>query len=165
MYVGKRGLLTPDAFHELDDVPDAVMRLLRRCWEFTPSRRPNAGECMDILNTILETDPNSEQTEDPFLLSSSLGNENLILANNQALTGTAMQSPDDDISRFIDSVSPQAICINGRFGDVFKGTHKIIGEVALKRLRIGGAALDEQVIRVRLVQVFLICDTHVTPEV
>lgn len=46
-------------------------------------------------------------------------------------------------------MSSEAIHINGRFGDVFKGTHKTTGEVALKRLRIGGGALDEQVIRVR----------------
>lgn len=71
----------------------------------------------------------------------------------QAHSGTEGQavilSSDDDVSRFITSVSPQAICINGRFGDVFKGNHKTVGEVALKRLRIGGAVLDEQVIRVR----------------
>ncbi|KIO25792.1 hypothetical protein M407DRAFT_50612, partial [Tulasnella calospora MUT 4182] len=36
---------------------------------------------------------------------------------------------------------------SGRFGDVFRGIHKTIDEVALKRLRIGGAAIEEQVIR------------------
>ncbi|KIO27224.1 hypothetical protein M407DRAFT_73464 [Tulasnella calospora MUT 4182] len=41
----------------------------------------------------------------------------------------------------------QPICINGRFGDVFRGIHKTKGEVALKRLRIGGAGMDEEVIR------------------
>ncbi|KAG9036056.1 hypothetical protein FS837_001760 [Tulasnella sp. UAMH 9824] len=58
-----------------------------------------------------------------------------------------IQDPDDDISRFIISVSPHAICINGRFGDVFKGIHSTKGEVALKRLRIGGATIDQQTIR------------------
>lgn len=38
---------------------------------------------------------------------------------------------------------------------MFKGTHKTLGEVALKRLRIGGAAVDEQVIRVRLLVLVL----------
>lgn len=81
--------------------------------------------------------------------SLSLGNETLTLTCNQAHSANAISSLDDDVSRFITSVSPQAICINGRFGDVFKGTHKTMGEVALKRLRIGSAAHDEQVIRVR----------------
>ncbi|KIO19688.1 hypothetical protein M407DRAFT_222321 [Tulasnella calospora MUT 4182] len=82
--------------------------------------------------------------------SSSAGNETLTLAH-QAPSGAEEQAviplSDDDISRFITSVSPQAICISGRFGDVFRGIHKTIGEVALKRLRIGGAAVDEQAIR------------------
>ncbi|KAG8923170.1 hypothetical protein FRC01_013122 [Tulasnella sp. 417] len=56
-------------------------------------------------------------------------------------------SLDDDISHAIAQVSLQPTCINVRFGDVFKGTHKTMGDVALKRLRIGGPALDDQVIQ------------------
>ncbi|KAG9049067.1 hypothetical protein FS837_011340 [Tulasnella sp. UAMH 9824] len=119
MSPGKRGHLTPDAFHELDELPYDLVQLLRRCWDFDLLQRPD--------RLIKETDKALDELEEQ----------------------AAMLSLNDDISRFITSVSPQAICINGRFGDVFKGTHKTLGEVALKRLRIGGA-VDEQVIRVRL---------------
>ncbi|KAG8919158.1 hypothetical protein FRC01_001444 [Tulasnella sp. 417] len=118
--------LTPEPFHGLDDIPNVLVRLLRQCWDFNLVQRPEAYECMDNLNAMLNNGPDAPS-----------GSE------EQAV----MPTPDDDISRLITSVSPQAICINGRFGDVFKGTHKTIGEVALKRLRIGSAALDEQVIR------------------
>lgn len=58
-------------------------------------------------------------------------------------------SSDSDSNAYITSVSPQPICINGRFGDVFWGIHKTKGEMALKRLRIGGTSIDGEVIRVR----------------
>lgn len=100
---------------------------------------------MDILDTLLRADLDGEQSEDPRLYSFSLGNKILTLGDEPACP---THSPDDDISRFITSVSPQAICINGRFGDVFKGTHKTMGDVALKRLRIAASALAEEVVRV-----------------
>ncbi|KAG9045898.1 hypothetical protein FS837_005456 [Tulasnella sp. UAMH 9824] len=128
---GKRGRLTPEAFHDLDEIPDSLMQLLRQCWEFDLSQRPTAGRCIETLNLMLIANPDgAEQAH-----TSGIEEQAAIL------------SLDDDISRLITSVSPQAICINGRFGDVFKGSHKTLGEVALKRLRIGAAALDEQVIR------------------
>ncbi|KAG8918257.1 hypothetical protein FRC01_001958, partial [Tulasnella sp. 417] len=116
MSFGKRGFLIPGASHELADIPDVLMRLLRRCWEFEPSQRPSAQECVGALEMMLNTDPD-------------------------------VRSLDDDISHSITQVSLQPICINGRFGDVFKGIHKTMGDVALKRLRIAGAAVDDQVIR------------------
>lgn len=59
----KRGHLTPEPFHELDDVPDELMRLLRRCWEYDSFQRPSAQKCMDTLNSILNTDSDGKQTE------------------------------------------------------------------------------------------------------
>ncbi|KIO15650.1 hypothetical protein M407DRAFT_34769 [Tulasnella calospora MUT 4182] len=116
----RRDQLTPDAFHKLDDVP---------------------ADLVPTTSTIPKI----------RALLSSQGSKTLTLAH-QAHSGTEEQasilSSSDDITHFITSVSPQAICINGRFGDVFKGNHKTVGEVALKRLRIGGAAVDEQVIRI-----------------
>ncbi|KAG8895391.1 hypothetical protein FRC01_012408, partial [Tulasnella sp. 417] len=119
--ISPRRRVTPDAFHDTNDIPDVLLRLLQRCWDFNFLHRPKADECIHTLNLMLNMEPQADQAPG--------GPE------------------DDDISRLITSVSPQAICINGRFGDVFKGTHRTMGEVALKRLRIGGAALDEQIIR------------------
>ncbi|KIO21236.1 hypothetical protein M407DRAFT_29160 [Tulasnella calospora MUT 4182] len=56
-------------------------------------------------------------------------------------------SQDGDVGQLIIGISQQAICINGGFGDVFKGIHKNVGEVALKRLRIGGTGNEDLVIR------------------
>lgn len=64
MSFGKRGFLIPGASHELDDIPDVLMQLFRRCWEFESFRRPTARECLDTLNTMLNVDPDSEQNED-----------------------------------------------------------------------------------------------------
>ncbi|KAG8916391.1 hypothetical protein FRC01_003184, partial [Tulasnella sp. 417] len=129
MSARRRDRLTPDASHETDDLPDVLVQLLRRCWEFNFLERPKADECMHILNSMLNVDKDVQQ------------------APSGAKEQAGIPCHDDDVSHFITSVSSQAICINGRFGDVFKGTHKTMGTVALKRLRIGGATLDEQVIR------------------
>lgn len=59
---------------------------------------------------------------------------------------------DDDIGQLITNISPHPIYINGHFGDVFKGFHQEVGEVALKRLRIGGMGDEELVVRVRFRQ-------------
>lgn len=61
MSFGKRGFVTPEAFHELDEIPTTVMRLLRRCWEFDLSQRPNARKCIDTLNSMLNADPDANQ--------------------------------------------------------------------------------------------------------
>ncbi|KAG8898475.1 hypothetical protein FRC01_010897, partial [Tulasnella sp. 417] len=126
MLVGKRGHLTPEAFVEPADRPNLLVELLRRCWEFDFSQRPNVRECVDTLNSMLMGDSD---------------------AHNEIEGGAAIISAEDDIGRLITSISPQPICINGRFGDVFRGVHKTVGEVALKRLRIGGTGTDDQVIR------------------
>ncbi|KAG8915185.1 hypothetical protein FRC00_006842 [Tulasnella sp. 408] len=54
---------------------------------------------------------------------------------------------DDNFGQFISDMGPQPIHINGHFGDVFKGFHQTVGEVALKRLRIGGTGDEERIIR------------------
>ncbi|KAG8903262.1 hypothetical protein FRC01_009260, partial [Tulasnella sp. 417] len=126
MLVGKRGHLTPEAFVEPADRPNVLVELLRRCWEFDFSQRPNVRECVDALNSMLMGDSD---------------------AHNEIEGGAAIISAEDDIGRLITSISPQPICINGRFGDVFRGVHKTVGEVALKRLRVGGTGTDDQVIR------------------
>ncbi|KAG8909379.1 hypothetical protein FRC01_006979 [Tulasnella sp. 417] len=124
MSARRQGRLTPEAFHELDDIPDVLVQLLQRCWNFDFMQRPKSEECMHKLNYMLGADV-------------------------EAHSGAQDQPPppDDDISYFITSVSAEPICVNGRFGDVFKGVHRTEGEVALKRLRIGGPGTDEQIIR------------------
>lgn len=56
---------------------------------------------------------------------------------------------DDDLDQFITNINPHPISTSGRFGDVFKGFHRTVGEVALKRLRIVGMVDEALVIRVR----------------
>ncbi|KIO18932.1 hypothetical protein M407DRAFT_51364, partial [Tulasnella calospora MUT 4182] len=56
----KGGILTPEAFHKLDKIPDILVQLLQRCWKFDLSDRPNARECMDTLNSMLSADSDGE---------------------------------------------------------------------------------------------------------
>ncbi|KAG8901358.1 hypothetical protein FRC01_009872, partial [Tulasnella sp. 417] len=64
MSFGPRNFLTPEAFHELDAMPDDVLlQLLGHCWEFDFAQRPDAQECVNILDSILRSDPRGEQTE------------------------------------------------------------------------------------------------------
>lgn len=69
MSPGKRGRLTPEAFHDLDGISDHLMQLLRRCWEFELFQRPNAQECLDTLSLVLVTDLDGKQAREslPFL--------------------------------------------------------------------------------------------------
>ncbi|KIO19687.1 hypothetical protein M407DRAFT_47089, partial [Tulasnella calospora MUT 4182] len=53
MSARRRDRLTPEAFHELDDIPDVLVQLLRRCWNFDFAQRPNAEECMDTVSSLL----------------------------------------------------------------------------------------------------------------
>lgn len=57
----RRDRLTPEAFHELDEIPDVLVRLLRRCWDFDFHQRPNVDECTNTLNSILDTNTHGEQ--------------------------------------------------------------------------------------------------------
>ncbi|KAG9049065.1 hypothetical protein FS837_011338 [Tulasnella sp. UAMH 9824] len=61
MLIGQRGHLTPEAYLEPEDKPNILMQLLRRCWEFDFSRRPNVKECADIVNLMLSGDPGGER--------------------------------------------------------------------------------------------------------
>ncbi|KAG9035057.1 hypothetical protein FS837_002042 [Tulasnella sp. UAMH 9824] len=110
-----------------------------------------SGSRKDAKNEPQVNPPHPEGTRrSSSPLAGLLSNEILTDADqapSEIKDQASISSHDDDISHFIISVSSQPICINGRFGDVFKGTHKTVGEVALKRLRIGGSALGEQVIR------------------
>lgn len=63
-------------------------------------------------------------------------------------SGTDTVSVMDDIGALIISISHPPIRVNGRFFDVFEGTHSIVGKVALKRPRMAGLDEDEAVIRV-----------------
>lgn len=62
MSFGAKGFLTPEAFHEPDEIPNVLLQLLARCWEFDSSERPNARECMDVLSSMLGPDLDGEQT-------------------------------------------------------------------------------------------------------
>ncbi|KAG8911009.1 hypothetical protein FRC01_005984, partial [Tulasnella sp. 417] len=53
----------------------------------------------------------------------------------------------EDIGSSVTYVSSVAVRVNGRFCDVFEGTHITAGKVALKRPRIGATGYDEGVIR------------------
>ncbi|KAG8922871.1 hypothetical protein FRC01_013501 [Tulasnella sp. 417] len=88
---------------------------------FRPPLRPKGNTPTSVLNTASDASGAKEQATIPPL--------------------------DDDISRFITNVPSEPIYVNGRFGDIFKATHQTIGEVALKRLRIAGATVDDEVIR------------------
>lgn len=84
---------------------------------------PNAGTLPSKL-----TDPNDEQTE------------------AQKGIGERAGSPprNDDIGNFITGVSQEPISISGRFGDVFTAIHKMVGKIALKRLRVGDTNKDNE---------------------
>ncbi|KAG9049066.1 hypothetical protein FS837_011339 [Tulasnella sp. UAMH 9824] len=55
--------LTPEAFHELGELPDVFVRLLQRCWDFNSSQRPKADECMGRLDSMLRIKLDGKQTE------------------------------------------------------------------------------------------------------
>lgn len=61
MLIGKRGHLTPEAYLEPEDKPNILMQLLRRCWEFDFSRRPNVKECVDTVDLMLSGDPDGKR--------------------------------------------------------------------------------------------------------
>lgn len=70
---------------------------------------------------------------------------------------------DDDIGHLITTISNQAICTNGGFGDIFKGVHRTMGEVALKRLKLGGTDNAEQLVRVSFLPIlFFGSKSHVS---
>lgn len=71
MSPSKRGRLTPDAFHELDELPKDLVQLLRRCWDFDLLQRPNVRECMSTLNSILNTNSVGKHSEHLYLLVES----------------------------------------------------------------------------------------------
>lgn len=73
----------------------------------------------------------------------------LIVARNGTEEQPAAQSRDNDISHFITSVSKEPIYTRGRFGDVFTGIHKVVGKIALKRIRVGDTCTEEEAFRVR----------------
>ncbi|KAG8902917.1 Nuclear receptor sub 2 group C member 2, partial [Tulasnella sp. 417] len=77
MSLGKRSLLTPEAFHELDDLPDDLLQLLGQCWKFDFAERPDACECMDALNSMYSADSGGGQTESMQHLSTGLRNKTL----------------------------------------------------------------------------------------
>ncbi|KAG9044122.1 hypothetical protein FS837_008758, partial [Tulasnella sp. UAMH 9824] len=52
-------------------------------------------------------------------------------------------SRDDDLSTLITNISEVPFCITGGYGDIFKGIHKMVGKVAMKRIRIGDT-IDEK---------------------
>ncbi|KAG8901503.1 hypothetical protein FRC00_006725 [Tulasnella sp. 408] len=57
--------------------------------------------------------------------------------------------PGGDLESLVFCISPVAVSIDGGYGDVFEGTHKTLGRVALKRPRVSGTGYNEDVVRVR----------------
>ncbi|KIO22282.1 hypothetical protein M407DRAFT_79388 [Tulasnella calospora MUT 4182] len=50
---------------------------------------------------------------------------------------------ETDLDVLVVSISSVAFSVNGHFGDVFEGTHKTIGRIALKRPRISATGCDD----------------------
>lgn len=107
---------------------------------------PNAGTLPSKL-----TDPNDEQTEGPYLITLGLGYRTNKAQKAQKGIGERAGSPprNDDIGNFITGVSQEPISISGRFGDVFTAIHKMVGKIALKRLRVGDTNKDNEALHVR----------------
>ncbi|KAG8928200.1 hypothetical protein FRC01_006323 [Tulasnella sp. 417] len=68
-------------------------------------------------------------------------------AQAQPTATSSTADADADIGQFITKIDPDPFAINGHFGDVFKGVHRTMGVVALKRLRVGGTGNEDRAIR------------------
>ncbi|KAG8928642.1 hypothetical protein FRC01_005636, partial [Tulasnella sp. 417] len=88
-------------------------------------------ERTDALNSSHCINPEVEQTE--------------------AQQGTEERDPtpplDDDLGPFISDISMQPICTTGRLGDLFTGIHKVVGKIALKRIRVGDTQAEAEALR------------------
>ncbi|KAG8927672.1 hypothetical protein FRC01_007096 [Tulasnella sp. 417] len=91
-------------------------------------------ERTDALNSSHRINPEVEQTE-----------------ADQAQQGTeerdATPPVDDDLGPFISDVAMQPICTTGRLGDLFIGSHKVVGKIALKRIRVGDTQAEAEALR------------------
>ncbi|KAG8906786.1 hypothetical protein FRC01_007896 [Tulasnella sp. 417] len=82
-------------------------------------------------------------------------------------TATSSTADDDgDIGQFITGMDRDPFAVNGHFGDVFKGVHRTMGVVALKRLRVGAAGNENRVIRyvkarASVNRIKLLCETAI----
>ncbi|KAG9044845.1 hypothetical protein FS837_007427 [Tulasnella sp. UAMH 9824] len=54
---------------------------------------------------------------------------------------------ENDLEALVAPIASMPFSVNGHFGDVFEGTHRTLGRVALKRPRISGKGYDDDVIR------------------
>ncbi|KIO18682.1 hypothetical protein M407DRAFT_83657 [Tulasnella calospora MUT 4182] len=73
--------------------------------------------------------------------ASSLGTGSSDTAEEKA--GVVDTHVETDLDALVVSISSLAFSVNGHFGDVFEGTHRTIGRIALKRPRISATGYDD----------------------